>query len=107
LGLRYYFHTGYTPAQVSKITVEYQFHGTRTDTPYYQLLIYHVGGGSVTGMGGGLWTTSDQWNTWETTDVSTYMSSSGLIHTTACGCAQNGSMYDTYMDVARVKLTLN
>jgi hypothetical protein len=104
-GLRYRWHTGYTPGQVSKITVEYEFHCTRTDTPYYQLLIYKVSSGN-TGMGGGLWTTTDQWNSWETTDVSTYMDSSGVVYATLCGCAENSNMYDAYVDVVRIKLTL-
>ena len=105
-GLRYEFHTGYTPSQVNKITVEYELHCTRTDTPSYQFLIYNQSGGQAT-MGGGLWTTTDQTFTWNTTAVSTYMSSSGYIHVTMCGCAENSNNYDTYVDVARIKLTLN
>jgi len=107
-GLRYEFHTGYTPAQVSKITVEYELHCTRTDQPYYQFLILKQdGSGGNTGMGGGLWTTTDQTMTWNSTAVSTYMSSSGYMHVTMCGCSQNSNNYDTYVDVCRIKLTLN
>jgi len=105
-GLRYEFHTGYTPSQVNKITVDYELHCTRTDTPFYNFLIYNQSGGQGT-MGGDLWTTTDQTFTWNTTAVSTYMSSSGYIHVTMCGCSQNVNNYDTYVDVCRVKLTLN
>ena len=107
-GLRYEFHTGYTPAQVSKITVEYELHCTRTDQPYYEFLILKQdGSGGNTAMGGGLWTTTDQMFTWNSTAVSTYMSGSGYMHVTMCGCSQNSNNYDTYVDVCRIKLTLN
>jgi PKD repeat protein len=107
-GLRYEFDAAYTPSQVSKITVEYELRSTRSDQPWYQFIIYKQdGSGGNTPMGGGLWTTTDQWFTWETTAVSTYMSSSGYMHVTMCGCAQNSYSYDTYVDVCRVKLTLN
>jgi PKD repeat protein len=107
-GLRFDFNTGYTPGQVNKITVEYEFHSTSASQPWYQdLIMKQDGSGSNTGMPGGLWTTTDQWMTWNSTAVSTYMSSGGLVQVTMCGCNQNSTTYDTYVDVVRLKLTLN
>jgi len=42
--------------------VEWELHNSRSDTPSYGFLIFKQdGSGSNTGMGGGLWTTTDQW----------------------------------------------
>ena len=101
--LKYRFHTGYTPGQVSKITVEYEFHTTYTNTPSHQFYLYKPAGGS-TYMGGGLWTTTDQWFTWNTTDVTSHMDGSGVITVGLCGCHQNSNIYDTSVDVVRIKL---
>jgi len=45
--------------------------------------------------------------TWETTDVAAYMTGGGIVYTDLCGCATNSNNYHTYMDVVRIKLTLN
>jgi len=52
------------------------------------------------------WPTSDQWFTWETTDVSTYMQSNGTMVVNWCGCSQNSNNYSQYTDVMRIRLEL-
>jgi len=52
------------------------------------------------------WDTSDEWYTWQTTDVETYMSSDGTLGFSICGCPQNSSMYTISSDVLRFRLEL-
>ena len=104
--LRYVFTTGYTPSQVNKINVEFELHGTSATTPVYNFLLAKVAGGT-TSMYSATWTTTDSWMNWETTAVSTYMTSGGLVYISVCGCPQNTTNYNTYFDTVRLKLTLN
>ena len=104
--LRYVFTTGYTPSQVNKINVEFELHGTSATTPVYNFLLAKVAGGT-TSMYSATWTTTDSWMNWETTAVSTYMTSGGLVYISVCGCPQNTTNYSTYFDTVRLKLTLN
>jgi len=107
-GLTYHFNTGYTPDQVAKLTVDYQVHVTQPDTPNYIFLLYEgaVNGPDYAEMYAGPSDTTDEWITWSTTAAATYMSNSGEVLITACGCPQNSNMYDTYLDVVRLRLEL-
>jgi hypothetical protein len=105
----FYVATSYTPSQVSKITYELQWHGSQSTTPNYTVSVRKSGGDNSwpAVMNFQLWPTTDQTFTWETTDIATYMSSSGVMEMAICGCHQNTTSYDTYIDVGRIKLTLN
>jgi PKD repeat protein len=107
--VEYQWDTDYAPADVSQIRVELQFKGSEPDTPAYGLLIqnYDTGGWDDLRERTPGWPTTDAWFTWDTTDVSTYLSADGEMVITYCGCPQHGTIYDTSIDVTRVKFTLN
>ena len=104
-------NTSYTPSQVSKITVEIEYHSSRSDTPERGIMLQNVGTTNWDDIGGTgyKWPSSDDWFTWETTSASTYMDSSGDMDLAVGGCPYNGNTnsWDGYMDVVRVKLRLN
>jgi PKD repeat protein len=103
----YVWDTTYTPSQVNKITVEWQWHGSRSDTPLYSVLFAKPAGGYTQILDSLASPTSDYTFSWETTAISTYMNASGVMEVRMCGCNQNSNNYDTYNDVVRIKLTLN
>ena len=103
----YQWDTTYTPSQVSKITVEWQWHGSRSDTPLYSVLFVKATSGYTQILDNMASPTSDYTFSWETTAVSTYLKSDGTMEVRMCGCNQNSNNYDTYNDVVRIKLTLN
>jgi len=97
--------TGYTPSQVSNIQVEIEWHSSSASTPDYYIWLAKVGGGEDNIRNGGTWTTSDQWFTWQTSAVSTYMTSGGAIVVDFGGC-YGSTTWNAYIDAVRVKLTL-
>ena len=107
--VEYNWDTTYAPADLSKITVELQWKDSRSDTPAYGLLLWDYISSTWydlrTRAPG--WPTTDTWFTWETTDVSRYMSAAGEMTLTYCGCPENSNNYDTSIDVTRMKFTLN
>ena len=101
------WYTSYTPADITKITVEFQYHGSQSDTPSYWTYIKEGDLGQYTTMQDfTLWPTTDQWSTWETTDVATYLASDGTLRAMLCACPQKSNTYNTYLDVVRIRLEL-
>jgi len=106
--VEYDWSTTYVPANVSKITVQLQWKSSRADTPGYGLLLWNYTTSTWDGIRDRtLWYTTDTDYTWETTSVSTYLSSSGAMKLTYCGCPVGANNYDTSIDVTRMKFTLN
>jgi len=103
----YHWTTSYTPSQVNKITVEWEWHGSRSDTPLYSVLFMKPAGGYTQILANYLSPTSDYTFSWETTAVSTYLKSDGTMEVQMCGCNQNANNYDTSNDLVRIKFTLN
>jgi len=108
-GVMYTVDTPYIPSQVSKITWEYQAKMSRTDTPTSTVRFTRKSDG-VWEDRGGTWLpgTSDTDWTWNTTAVSTYMDSSGVIGFELCCCPTSGNTnnYDVSSDKMRFRLTL-
>jgi plastocyanin len=103
-----YFHTGYTPAQVNKIRVEYKLKSSQAATP--QLGISLVRSDDTVDLDSipkAVRGTSDVWVTWETTAVSTYLKADGSFCAELCGCPVGATNYQISVDVARIILTLN
>ena len=106
--VEYDWDTTYAPADLSKITVELQWKGSRSDTPGYGLLIWNYSTSTWEGLRDRtLWYTTDTNFTWETTSVSAYLNAAGEMKLTYCGCPVNSNNYDTSIDVTRMKFTLN
>ena len=103
----YHWTTSYTPSQVNKITVEWQWHGSRSDTPAYSVLFMKATSGYTQILDGMLSPTSDYTFSWETTAVSTYLKTDGTMEVQMCGCNQNSNNYDTYNDLVRITFHLN
>ena len=108
-GRRYYYPSSYAAANVARVALEYQWHGTATDTPIYQINILKQGPG---GPGDVIpenliyhtLPTSDTWDTWYSDSPATYIRDDNSVWLDSCGCPQNGNAFYTYIDVARVKL---
>ncbi len=105
-GARYTADTNYAPDQVIGITIEYQAKRSLSTTPQ--------GGNVFVRRSNGYWgfqenwlpgTTDSDW-TWSTTDVSSWMSSDGIIGFELCGCPDGSSDYTISSDVMRFKLEL-
>jgi PKD repeat protein len=106
-GIMYTVDTIYTPAQVSKITYEYRAKMSRSDTPTSTVRFTRKSDG-VWEDRGGTWlpgTSEAEW-TWNTTAVSTYMDSSGVIGFELCCCPANTNNYDVSSDKMRFRLQL-
>ena len=88
--VQYYFSTGYTPSQVSKIKLEWQLHSSRSDSPSLGILVRKTdNSGYTTAVGSMLWGTTDSTQSWETTDVSTYLYSDGSLVNYLCACGRD------------------
>jgi len=103
--LLYTAHSDYTPAQVTGITIEYQANSSQSGNPE-SLVFIRQSDGFWEYVHTKYWDTSDEWYTWQTTDVETYMSSDGTLGFSICGCPQNSSMYTISSDVLRFRLEL-
>jgi len=95
--------TPYAPEQIAKMTIEYQAHSSEPDTPDC-LLFVRKSDGSFEHITTRLWSTSDEWFVWETTNLAKYMSADGVVGFEVCGCPQNGSSYTISVDVLRFHL---
>ncbi len=90
----YTWHSGYTPANVTRMTLTYQAKNSASDTPNYMSWIKQESNGSWTSiLGGNTWSTSDQTMTWTSTNTAAYMSSAGVMELNFCGCPNNANSY--------------
>ena len=62
-----YFATGYTASQLSKLRIEIKVHDSTTVNPSVKFMIATTTAGAD--MADGMWSTSDQWVTFEDTNV--------------------------------------
>jgi PKD repeat protein len=108
LSVQHGYDTGYTPSEVSKITLKARLKSSRGDTPAIGVNIDNTVGGSETVVPLALRATTDTWLTWETTDVSRYLSNNGTMTVRVCGCPPSGNDHDytVSIDEASVVLTL-
>ncbi len=106
--LMYTSHTGYTPSQVTKITIEYRAHSTRSDTPASGNVFVRQSNGSWPNVGGWVPTSTDTDYSWNTTAVSTYMDATGIVGFELCTCPTGGNSnnYDVLTDKLRFRLQL-
>jgi len=104
--MEFTFNTGYSTAEVTQITVDYELHLTRTDTPILLLFIKEGDTSNWTTLLESTWSTTDQRFTWSTTDVARYLGSGGVLTTSVCGCPQNSNNYSDYLDLISIKLDL-
>jgi len=106
-------HSGYTPSQVARITLEYQAKTTTAFQPpddRVKLAVRHADATYET-------TEFDEWRprtfdrdyTWETTDVATYMAADGILGFSFKGCSRTNANYQISSDLLRwrVELKLN
>ncbi len=103
--IQYYADTGYTPSEVARITAEFQAHCSPNTTPSTLVFLMKNDGGF---QYMGAWDDSsvDTWCRLETTDVSSYMTSSGRVGFELCCCPSGSDSYDISADVMRFKLVL-
>ena len=106
--LMYTSHTGYTPSQVTNITIEYRAHSTRSDTPASGNVFVRQSNGSWPNVGGWVPTSTDTDYSWNTTAVSTYMDATGIVGFELCTCPTGGNSnnYDVLTDKLRFRLQL-
>ena len=100
--------TGYTPSQVSQLTITYvaKYTGALPDNNGEGVMYARKSDGTWEDIGGFYIGTSDTTFTWSTTNVSNYMDSSGNVGFTACwGCGVSSS-YDILSDQMQFALTL-
>jgi PKD repeat protein len=101
-------HSGYTPDQISRITIEYQAKVSDGSQPSSALLFARKPGDSWNLISDGSWKpgTSDTDYMWETTDVSTYLGSDGIIGFEMCDCPNGKTTYNISSDLLRWRLEL-
>ena len=100
-----YYFTG-QPTNASAVHVELRSHCSRNDTPNLAFQAYNPSTGTYTVMRAStLFSTSDQWVTYDTTNASTIIDSSGTTLLRICGCPVNGNNYTLSLDVVRLVLT--
>jgi len=105
-GIMYTADTAYTPAQVSKITVEYQAKRSLSDTPTSGVVFTRKSDATWESRGIGCPAPATPITPGNTTAVSTYMDSSGVVGFELCTCPANSNNYDISSDKMRFRLEL-
>ena len=102
------WNTGYPPSQLSALRVEMKQHCSRSDTPSMTFYMYRPGQSYDHLSWPALRPTSDQWVTYDTTDVASCMDASNHVQVMICGCPSSGNSnnYTESYDVVRLILTL-
>jgi len=98
--------SSYTPSQISRITIEYQAKRSSSATPSFGLVFARKQDGSWQSLGNWTMGLSDSDWTWETTDVSEYMNSAGVVGFEFCACPNGTANYTISSDVMRFRLEL-
>jgi hypothetical protein len=105
--MEFQWYTSYTPADITRITVERQAHCSRSDTPRFWSYIKEGDNSSYTTIQDfTTWPTTDEWHTWDATSVATYLASDGTLTVMICGCPENSNNYQASLDVLRIRLEL-
>jgi len=104
----YTTHSGYTPAQVARITIEHQAKTSDVSQPSSALLFVRRPDTGWNLISDGAWKpgTSDTDYTWDTTSVSTYLGSDGIMGFEMCGCPSSKNKFDISADLLRWRLEL-
>jgi len=104
VSIRYKWPTSYTPSQTKKMIYDVEWHGSRADTPKYDVSTHKAPDDYPTLMDFVLWPTTDSTYHWENaTDPGNYIVN-GEIWMDICGCHQNTNNYQTFIDLQRIKL---
>jgi len=93
------------PATIAKMTLDYQWRCSLGTTPQFEMTVRKSDGTFDTVLPFQLWSTSDQTFTWSTTNAGGYHYNEGAgneIRVALCGCPQNTSVYDAYLDLVRI-----
>ena len=105
-GRRYYYYGSYAPANVARLYVEYQWKGTRDDTPNYHINCLKPGDVPEALVADHLHGTTEAWDTWYTDTPANYIRADNSLYIDSCGCPVSGNTnnFTTYIDVARVRM---
>ena len=100
------FSTGYTPSQVASLKVEYLLHASLTNSPNTTIVVQRTDANWDTAVASFVPGTTDVWESWTTTNVSTYLQSNGNIKFRTCACGRDvGQNYTLSYDCVRLTLT--
>ena len=101
----YTWHSGYAPANVTRLTLTYKAKNSASDTPSFNSWIKQENNGTWTSiLNGSTWSTSDQTMTWTTTNTAAYMSPSGVMEINFCGCPINSNNYSHSANLVKIDL---
>jgi len=101
----YTWHSGYAPANVTRLTLTYKAKNSASDQPNFYSWIKQENNGTWTNiLNGGTWSTSDQTMTWTTTNTAAYMSASGVMDLNFCGCPINSNNYSHSANWVKIDL---
>ena len=103
------FTTSYTASQIASMKIEYLLHDSLTTSyPSTTILAEKTDASWDTAVNTFIPGTTDQWYSWTTTNVSTYLNSYGTICFRTCCCGRDGGQTYTFSyDCVRLTLTLN
>jgi len=101
-------HSGYTPDQISRITIDYQAKVSDGSQPSSALLFARKPGNTYNLISDGAWKPgiTDTNYTWDTTDVATYLGADGIIGFEMCDCPSAKTTYNISSDLLRWRLEL-
>jgi hypothetical protein len=97
------------PATIAKMTLDYQWHAQYATTPTFDMSVRRSDGTFDNILSWQTWSTSDATLTWSTTNAGGYYYNEGSgdeIWVAQCGCAQDGNVYDNYVDLVRIRFIL-
>jgi len=105
-GRRYYYYGSYAGTSVARMYVEYQYKGSRDDTPNYFLHCLKPGDVPETLVADHLHGMTEAWDTWYTDTPANYIRADNSLYIDSCGCPVSGNTnaFTTYIDVARVRM---
>ncbi len=99
------YSTGLTPAQVTRITLEYQLHSSSATTPNSLVTIWNTSWTAGPYTASHIPGTSDSWYTLDvTSNASSYIFADGSIKGSNCCCAEGSSAFDFSINVARATI---
>jgi hypothetical protein len=93
------------PATIAKLILDYQWRCSLGTTPQFEMAVLKSDGTFETVLPFQLWSTTDQTFTWSTTNAAGYYydnAGTNEIQVPLCGCPQNTSVYDAYLDLVRI-----
>jgi len=99
--------TAYTPSQLTKLTVDFIAKSSVSGTPGGSSIVWiRKADGSYEILSGWTCGTTENSYTWNTTSISNYMTSDGIVGFRFCGCPVGTSNYNISTDLMRFKFDL-